>query len=34
MVITGIYFKSIVQFIDAIASEITGDDFRQTGFRN
>ena len=26
--------KSIVQFIDAIASEITGDDFRQTGFRN
>lgn len=24
--------KSIVQFIDAIGSEITGDDFRQTGF--
>lgn len=26
--------KSIVQFIDAISSEITGDDFRQKGFRN
>lgn len=25
--------KSIVQFIDSISSEITGDDFRQTGFR-
>lgn len=25
--------KSIVQFIDNISSEITGDDFRQTGFR-
>ncbi len=26
--------KSLVQFIDTISSEITGDDFRQTGFRN
>ncbi|MBU3135815.1 YaaC family protein [Clostridium gasigenes] len=25
--------KSLVQFIDNISSEITGDDFRQTGFR-
>jgi YaaC-like Protein len=25
--------KSLVQFIDTISSEITGDDFRQTGFR-
>lgn len=26
--------KSLYQFIDMISSEISGDDFRATGFRN